>query len=243
MPRRMIESNLGESKSLAAVSLEAETVFVHALTVADDQGRLEGEPFMLRCKLFPRRRELDLDLFYQWVEELVSEGVLHRYEVDGEPFLHFPKWGDFQRLRKPGEDRLPSPDGICPGCLGVEAGSEEARSEKRGGGRESAGSRGKPPQVAATRRTTPQVGVRKSSKEKYKVPEALTPEQMQTVRAFVEEKYPDMLEHVDMLTATCLRHHESTGNKNKYFKWVQVCLLYTSPSPRDATLSRMPSSA
>ena len=26
-------------------------------------------------------------------------------------------------------------------------------------------------------------------------------------------------------------------------KWFNVCLLYTSPSPRDATLSRMPSSA
>ena len=25
--------------------------------------------------------------------------------------------------------------------------------------------------------------------------------------------------------------------------WVENCLLYTSPSPRDATLSRMPSSA
>ena len=26
-------------------------------------------------------------------------------------------------------------------------------------------------------------------------------------------------------------------------KWSEFCLLYTSPSPRDATLSRMPSSA
>ena len=25
--------------------------------------------------------------------------------------------------------------------------------------------------------------------------------------------------------------------------WYRICLLYTSPSPRDATLSRMPSSA
>ena len=25
--------------------------------------------------------------------------------------------------------------------------------------------------------------------------------------------------------------------------WASICLLYTSPSPRDATLSRMPSSA
>ena len=26
-------------------------------------------------------------------------------------------------------------------------------------------------------------------------------------------------------------------------EWYSICLLYTSPSPRDATLSRMPSSA
>ena len=26
-------------------------------------------------------------------------------------------------------------------------------------------------------------------------------------------------------------------------RWIMPCLLYTSPSPRDATLSRMPSSA
>ena len=31
------------------------------------------------------------------------------------------------------------------------------------------------------------------------------------------------------------------GNKNS--KEIRFCLLYTSPSPRDATLSRMPSSA
>ena len=36
--------------------------------------------------------------------------------------------------------------------------------------------------------------------------------------------------------ATLCRH--KTGNKSSY-----TCLLYTSPSPRDATLSRMPSSA
>ena len=28
-----------------------------------------------------------------------------------------------------------------------------------------------------------------------------------------------------------------------YFVYSAICLLYTSPSPRDATLSRMPSSA
>ena len=34
-------------------------------------------------------------------------------------------------------------------------------------------------------------------------------------------------------------YHEIFSHVN----WLKTCLLYTSPSPRDATLSRMPSSA
>ena len=33
------------------------------------------------------------------------------------------------------------------------------------------------------------------------------------------------------------------GDDGDYFALPERCLLYTSPSPRDATLSRMPSSA
>ena len=32
-------------------------------------------------------------------------------------------------------------------------------------------------------------------------------------------------------------------NTNSAYRMFMICLLYTSPSPRDATLSRMPSSA
>ena len=35
----------------------------------------------------------------------------------------------------------------------------------------------------------------------------------------------------------------SAGTVDRFFDDVMGCLLYTSPSPRDATLSRMPSSA
>ena len=34
-----------------------------------------------------------------------------------------------------------------------------------------------------------------------------------------------------------------TGSESTHFAVLYICLLYTSPSPRDATLSRMPSSA
>ena len=37
--------------------------------------------------------------------------------------------------------------------------------------------------------------------------------------------------------------HSDENNECKHRTKIEVCLLYTSPSPRDATLSRMPSSA
>ena len=36
---------------------------------------------------------------------------------------------------------------------------------------------------------------------------------------------------------------EDVKNKDLWLELYNLCLLYTSPSPRDATLSRMPSSA
>jgi len=45
--------------------------------------------------------------------------------------------------------------------------------------------------------------------------------------------------HLPLLRALCLRHAPA----DSLLELLGACLLYTSPSPRDATLSRMPSSA
>ena len=42
---------------------------------------------------------------------------------------------------------------------------------------------------------------------------------------------------------TKLLPDEAVGSEKLDMILTQICLLYTSPSPRDATLSRMPSSA
>ena len=47
--------------------------------------------------------------------------------------------------------------------------------------------------------------------------------------------------HEDPITQLDLLYQKVTSGD--YYEWTKTCLLYTSPSPRDATLSRMPSSA
>ena len=49
-----------------------------------------------------------------------------------------------------------------------------------------------------------------------------------------------------MLLQECTDHVQelkTVTDLNKHEELADICLLYTSPSPRDATLSRMPSSA
>ena len=54
------------------------------------------------------------------------------------------------------------------------------------------------------------------------------------VTQIIHEKYPEMLTDIKGLS------EETTTGVHRLY---EICLLYTSPSPRDATLSRMPSSA
>ena len=62
--------------------------------------------------------------------------------------------------------------------------------------------------------------------------------------AFIHEKidYPKGMFHVNFQTS---KQKQGEAGKKVYARFVKGkgCLLYTSPSPRDRTRSRMPSSA
>ena len=59
--------------------------------------------------------------------------------------------------------------------------------------------------------------------------------------------YPDMAKRDDRCETIWQKLNKSNSDFTKFFSRKRYdtsrCLLYTSPSPRDATLSRMPSSA
>ena len=58
------------------------------------------------------------------------------------------------------------------------------------------------------------------------------------------ERLPDYLQQEERVLGALLDSRQLTKIKPGHYRYlVTSCLLYTSPSPRDATLSRMPSSA
>ena len=52
-----------------------------------------------------------------------------------------------------------------------------------------------------------------------------------------------ILSIITVLLDSVSKYNQDYGNYLYIAEWVFTCLLYTSPSPRDGLLSRMPSSA
>ena len=204
MPRRMIDGEIRKSASLARVSIEAGHVFVLLMTCADDQGRTDGDPLILRSELFPRRRDISDDHVEKLLDELLREGCLHRYVVGGDAFIHFPAWETYQRLRNRSKERRPDPAEHCAGC------NPEVAVLPLGFSPVS------PPQKS--RHT---INRRAKNSERTMAPDALLTDQIAALRVWCEQKQPDELGRLSEHVATCLDHFRGTGERKA--DWVSVC--------------------
>lgn len=110
----MIDGDVAHSESLGQCSRDARLTFFYLLTVADSHGRMRDNARELLAGTYPDDENVTAEMLGCWVDEIVHSGVLHRYEVDGRTYLHFPKWDDYQKLRNRGASRLPNPD--CTKC-------------------------------------------------------------------------------------------------------------------------------
>ncbi len=98
MPDRIVRVGILSSECLTPLSWGAEVFFRRLMSVADDYGRYDGRPPILRAQLYPLKldhvSEADIE---GWVLECEKSEVLMTYVVAGKPYLEIQKFG--QRLR------------------------------------------------------------------------------------------------------------------------------------------------
>ena len=87
----------------------------------------------------------------------------------------------------------------------------------------------------------------KESKEtlNQRIKENLTPQQLQDLKDFYVERLVDNMSTKDLVRYVFddMTDYVDKQSPVEFFDDAYSCLLYTSPSPRDRTRSRMPSSA
>lgn len=110
MPNRIIKESIKRSPEIDRLSWFEEVVFYRLIVTADDYGRLDGRPVVLKNDLFPTKDTITRKSIEDALAKLVSVGLLVPY-VDAEsgmPYYYFPKWDKHQRVRD-SKEKYPAP--------------------------------------------------------------------------------------------------------------------------------------
>lgn len=146
MPRiRTIKPEFPQSQSMGNVSRDARLLFILLWTQCDDHGKARGSSRLLASLLYPYDHDVP-GRIDAWLDELVRERCIVRYEADGASYVKVVKWADHQKIDRPSASKFPDPDAGSavlatprepsspdqgPGIEGRDRGSEEAEGSAR----------------------------------------------------------------------------------------------------------------
>lgn len=108
MPRiRSVKHGLFRSRVLAGTSPRARLTFVGLWTLADDEGRYEYEPELLKADLWPWEEDVTAKDAHECVLELAARQKVCLYEHAGKTYLHVVNW-HHQKISHKTESKLPA---------------------------------------------------------------------------------------------------------------------------------------
>lgn len=114
MPNRIIKESICTSKNLNQLSAEEEVFFYRLIVNADDFGRFDAEPEILRARCFPRRTSfITIEQVLNWLNALVKAELTVLYEVDGDIYGYFVTWETHQQKRAK-HSKYPDPNNGIP---------------------------------------------------------------------------------------------------------------------------------
>lgn len=107
MPNRILKESICTSDSIDHLSLYEESFFYRLVVNADDFGRYDARPAILRARLFPLKRYSDEDML-AGLHALEKAGIIALYTVEGKPYLYFTQWKKHQTIRN-AKSKYPEP--------------------------------------------------------------------------------------------------------------------------------------
>lgn len=109
---RSIYPSTATSLKIARCSMQAQLLFDRIIAAADDQGRLQGDPLLVKSTCMPLIDKATVKAIGAWLGELEDQHLIIRYQVDGEPLIQLRNWWDHQDgQRHIYPSRWPSPEG------------------------------------------------------------------------------------------------------------------------------------
>ncbi len=97
--RRMVYAKTFSSHTLNSLPVEARYLYVGMIVVADDDGRLNGDPRYLKGQVFSYDDEVTSDMVKEWRDLLATHGQIDLYRVENTEYISHPNWKEYQSIR------------------------------------------------------------------------------------------------------------------------------------------------
>jgi len=114
---RFIDNKIVLSKQVSLLSDDTcRLMFTWMITFADREGRLFGDPALIRGTIFPRNQKITIKKIEAYLQEMMDLGLILWYEARGDKFVLFPGFSDSQiglRKDKEPESGYPPPPQNC----------------------------------------------------------------------------------------------------------------------------------
>jgi hypothetical protein len=126
---RFVSRGIAQSEQLGEVSLEADYLFTRCIPHLDRDGRMSGNPTLIKATACPLRPEITAGSIPDLVRTLSGAGLVHWYEADGKQVLEFPKFRAHQKgmkYEREAASRFPAFD--CDTCTDLAAPEKNGKS-------------------------------------------------------------------------------------------------------------------
>ncbi len=107
--KRMISPEIWASSSFAELSDFAKLVFIGLISNADDEGKGEADPALLKSTLFPRDEKKRAADVKSALSEIARSTSTLFYSVEGKNYYALVKWKAWQKLDRPTPSKIPNP--------------------------------------------------------------------------------------------------------------------------------------
>jgi len=97
--RRMLHNTVSTSEKVNTLDKDGIIIFVFMISHADDDGRLKGSAKSVKAVVVPMLEITESEIEKQ-LEEMARRALIRRYAVANQQYIDFPKWLEFQQIRK-----------------------------------------------------------------------------------------------------------------------------------------------
>ncbi len=112
---RILSKDICDDKRVNDLSSDiCRLAFSWAITHLDRDGRMAGDPAVVKSKVFPRREDISTEQMAAFITEWRDKGLVVWYEAEGDRWLFFPRFRKHQpglRYEQEAPSRIPSPPG------------------------------------------------------------------------------------------------------------------------------------